>query len=65
MNLPDHRHFVEFDFRDDGGPMRIGPFETALAAELFMQTYVGRVGEKIVWRWSVKPLFTPEGALDG
>ncbi len=48
---------LEFDSRPDQGPMWIGPFDTAEAADREALRITGGVGE---WSWSVVPLTAPE-----
>jgi len=51
-------YIIEFAWRSDAGPMRVGPFPDVLGAELHLQRLADK--EKVSTDWSILPVFDPE-----
>lgn len=50
---------IQFDHRSDGGPRLVGPFDTKLAAELYVQRLVGQY-DSFHAEWGITPIYPPE-----
>lgn len=52
------QYILEFHWRSDAGPMRVGPFESVLDAELHVQRLADK--EDVRTEWDIIPVFAPD-----
>lgn len=53
------KYLVDFDYRPDNGPRRVGPFDSRLDAELYVQRLAGTVPITETSEWHILPLHSP------
>lgn len=58
------QYILEFEWRSDNGPRRVGPFDTGLLAELHVQSLAGNVPD-FEAEWSAVPLYAPGEEREG